>query len=338
MDHFEGTVDIVVVPVNLDQTGIGLDAIHIVVPGVIGLFHDAVKFFSDNEFAVCVKLIGSLGLQAVGFADEIALVVDHLEGTVDIVVVPVDLDQAGIGLDVVDIVVPDIIGFLHDAVLHFLRSLNDHLSICIKGIFSGSHESVCLGNIVFLILYHGVGAFEIVVISISLNQSRIGNTDAMIHQIGVALIIVESREVLQPHTGFIKDINFLTGAFMIQCLCNSCRNSASICICEILLSVHSEPLVLHLFSCPEVMDADFVSFPSALHQNVVLKDIGMPANAARSVDRRLGRMVKVIIFICSVSARDESPSCYKLSVYGVVDIVLQLKQPGQLSGINAVIT
>ena len=150
------------------------------------------------------------------------------------------------------------------------------------------------------------------------------------------MIIVESREVLQPHTGLIKDIDFLTGAFMVQCLCNSCRNSASICICEILLSVHSEPLVLHLFSCPEVMDADFVSFPSALRQNVVLKDIGMPANAARSVDRRFGRMVKVIIFVCSVSARDESPSCYKLSVYGVVDIVLQLKQPSQLSGIDAI--
>ena len=58
-----------------------------------------------NHLSVRTKVVERSGQKVVGLADPITLIGNNLAGTVYIVVIAVDLDQASIGLDTIDIVI-----------------------------------------------------------------------------------------------------------------------------------------------------------------------------------------------------------------------------------------
>ena len=263
---------------------------------------------------------------------------DHLEGAVDIVVVAVDLDQARVGLDIVHVVIPGAVAFLHNAVLLLGLCLDDHLAVITEGVLCCRQQAVGFGNVVFLPLYHCVGAVEVIIISIHLDQAGICDTNTFVHKVGGAIIVIESGEFFQPYAGLVKDIYFLAGTFMVQCLGNARCHSACVGVGKILLSIHSEPLVLHLFSGPEVMDAVFIRFPGALDQNVVLKGVNMSAERACAIHGSAGRVIEIVILIGAVRTADQTPPLHQLAADGIIEVPVLFKQAGQLSGVYAVFT
>ncbi len=58
-----------------------------------------------NHLSVRTKVVERSGQKVVSLADPITLIGNNLAGTVYIVVIAVDLDQASIGLDTIDIVI-----------------------------------------------------------------------------------------------------------------------------------------------------------------------------------------------------------------------------------------
>ena len=116
MDYSASRVDVVVIAVNDNDTGICLYAVYIVVKITI-FCHDAIlNFFGTTgtarttgiglliaqiHFTVCGNVISTFGYDSVGLGNPISLsVLYHLAGTIKHVIVAIDIDQARIILDI----------------------------------------------------------------------------------------------------------------------------------------------------------------------------------------------------------------------------------------------
>ena len=109
--------DIIEVTVNFNQADIGYLAIDIVTKYAVIVLYDAILVrCALNEFALCVKGIGSFLHQAVHSGAVVGLVHDQLALAVGIVVIVTDLDHACRSLDAVDIV-EEVFAILQDPVL-----------------------------------------------------------------------------------------------------------------------------------------------------------------------------------------------------------------------------
>ena len=187
-------IDIVVVAVDLDQTCISPDTINIVVERPI-FVHDAVLLRFRirircglrcvQHLTVCAEVIEASGKQIVRAIDPIMQRRNDLAGAIDIVVVAVDLDQARVGLDAVDVVVQLAI-LVYNAILLFgirfgirfriwiWRRLFDHLAIRAKVIEARRKKPV---GTIHPVMQRGndlKGAVDIVIIALDLDQARIG--------------------------------------------------------------------------------------------------------------------------------------------------------------------
>ena len=95
-DHLAGAVDVVVISVDLDQTRVGFNAIHIVVHrAVLGdnaAFRMINRLGRIDHLAILAEVIKSSGQEIVGSIHPVVLRCDHLAGAVDVVVISVDLD------------------------------------------------------------------------------------------------------------------------------------------------------------------------------------------------------------------------------------------------------
>ena len=139
-DHLAGAVDVVVISVDLDQAGISLDAVHIVIQLAV-LADDAVFHFGIGirigrdrrrvkHLAVRAEVIEACRKKAVGAVHPVVRRRDHLAGAVDVVVISVDLDQACVGRDAINIV-PKFSIDLHDTIIVRI-GLHDHVTIFIE--------------------------------------------------------------------------------------------------------------------------------------------------------------------------------------------------------------
>ena len=187
-------IDIVVVAVDLDQTCISPDTINIVVERPI-FVHDAVLLRFRirircglrcvQHLTVCTEVIEASGKQIVRAIDPIMQRRNDLAGAIDIVVVAVDLDQARVGLDAVDVVV-QLAVLVYNAILLFgirfgirfririWRRLFDHLAIRAKVIEARRKKPV---GTIHPVMQRGndlKGAVDIVIIALDLDQARIG--------------------------------------------------------------------------------------------------------------------------------------------------------------------
>ena len=139
-DHLAGAVDVVVISIDLDQAGISLDAVHIVIQLAV-LADDTVFHFGIGirigrdrrrvkHLAVRAEVIEACRKKAVGAVHPVVRRRDHLAGAVDVVVISVDLDQAGVGRDAINIV-PIFSIDLHDTIIVRI-GLHDHVTIFIE--------------------------------------------------------------------------------------------------------------------------------------------------------------------------------------------------------------
>ena len=255
----------------------------------------------------------------------------------DIVVRTVDLDQTGIGLDIVDVVVPDV-AFLHDTVLHLLGGLDDHFAVSIELIAALRHQAIGLADEVFGVLDQGVIALEVIVIAIDLDQAGIRDPDAIFDPIGIAvLVLIEAIQAFQPCASVIKHIPLFAGTLMIQGLSDAGCHGAAICIRKILPSVCGKPFVLLFLAGPEIMRALVVRFPCALYQHIVLELISMSVNSLPSIYRCMCFIAEIVVAVLSIGSGDHTPTCLQLTVDCVIFASIQLKQTGELSGIDAIL-
>ena len=183
----------------MDQTSIGLDTVHIVIQLAV-LTDDAVLHLGIGirvrigvgcrnrrirHLAFCVKVVECSGEQIIGLGHPVALIGDDLAVAVHIVVITIDLNQAGVGLDTIDIVI-QLAVLADDTVLHFgirigirigVRCRNGrigHFTFRIKVVECSGEQIVGLGHPVTLIGDDLAVAVHIVVVTIDLNQTSIG--------------------------------------------------------------------------------------------------------------------------------------------------------------------
>ena len=164
MDYFKLAVDIVVITVDLDQTGVSLDTVDVVVPGVAILHNTVQRRILTNHLASGIEGVLSGRQQAVRLADIILPALNDLAGAVDVVVIAVNYDQAGIGLDALDIVI-GIVAYVHKAVNQL------ELAVRTKGIltkrkrafapYSRPAEIIGLGDVIVRAAYIGLACLEI---------------------------------------------------------------------------------------------------------------------------------------------------------------------------------
>lgn len=129
-------------------------------------------FAVQNHPASTVKVVISLRHQAVRPVHIVAAVMDDLTGGTHIVVVAVDLDQAGISTFAVPIEVQASI-FLVDSVLQRCDA-TCQFAICVEVISALGHQVMRPGNVVIAIAYHFTLGIHIVVIIANFDEARIG--------------------------------------------------------------------------------------------------------------------------------------------------------------------
>lgn len=124
MDDLTGGTYIVVVAIDLDQTGISTFAVPIEVQASIFLV-DPVFQRCDAacQFAICVEVISALGHQVMRPGNVVIAIAYHFTLGIHIVVIIANFDEARIGQFSIDIVMQNAI-FLDDAILRSAGQLS----------------------------------------------------------------------------------------------------------------------------------------------------------------------------------------------------------------------
>ena len=177
MNHLTARLDVVVTAVDLDQPGVGAQAVHVIVQASV-LGHNAVLRgifeLRIEHLAVIGEGIAALRHETVGLGDPVAAAVDDLAARLDVVVSAVDLDQSGVGAQSVHVIVQAaVLG--HDAVLRGIFGLRiEHLAVIVKGVAALGHETVGLGDPVAAAMNHLTARLDVVVAAVDLDQAGVG--------------------------------------------------------------------------------------------------------------------------------------------------------------------
>ena len=189
-DDLAVAVHIVIIAVDLNQASVGLDTVDIVIQLAV-LADDAVLHFGIRigirigvrrrngrigHFAVYIEVVETSRQQVIGFGHPVALVGDYLAGAVYIVVIAIDLNQASVEANAVDIVIQFAV-FIHNAILRGIGRINDHAAIFIKAVECRCKASIIgIGNPMTGVLHcRVVYASEIIVVSVFCQIQAVAN-------------------------------------------------------------------------------------------------------------------------------------------------------------------
>ena len=189
-DYLAGAVYIVVIAVNLNQASVEANAVDIVIQFAI-LVDDAVLHLGIRigirigvrrrngrigHFAVYIEVVETSRQQVIGFGHPVALVCDHLAGAVYIVIIAVNLNQASVEANAVDIVIQFAV-FIHNAILRGIGRINDHAAIFIKAVECRCKAGIIgIGNPMTGVLHcRVVYASEIIVVSVFCQIQAVAN-------------------------------------------------------------------------------------------------------------------------------------------------------------------
>ena len=165
MDDLTGGTHIVVVAVDLDQTGISTFAVPIEVQASIFLV-DPVFQRCDAacQLAICVEVISALGHQAMRPGNVVITIAYHFALGIHIVIIIANFDEARIGQCSVDIVMQNTI-LLDDAIL---RSAGQ-LSVLIERVVAGFLQAMRPVNVLHSIVHDLTVAADIVEIAVNVH-------------------------------------------------------------------------------------------------------------------------------------------------------------------------
>ena len=311
MDQLAGLTDIIVVAVNLDQTGIVPGAVHIVEQAAV-LGNDAVLGLLQNELAVVRKLIAGRGQQAVVLGDPVIGAVDHLAAVADVVVIAVNLDQTGIAADVIHVIIQAaVLG--NDAVLGLWIAGQNHAALLVKlvaalgeGIAVGILDGFRVGLADPVSAANDVQAGRIVVVVAPVGFLYQAQVNANTVDVGVAVFLqpLPSDVHVLDGSGLGKGVGphrqqvvgpINPGALVLQCLVVLAKVEVFFCLgnpdqAGILddLAVFSQISVL-----PDVGDAVGVAAESAGFQ---IKDVELVLDLIHAPDRRTIRDIVPLAF------------------------------------------
>ena len=123
----------------MNQTSVGLDTIDIVIQ--LTIFADDailqlwIRIRSRNgsicHLAIGIKVVECCGKQIIGLRYPVTLTRDYFAGTVHVIVVTVNLNQTGIVLDTIHVVIERTI-FIDNAILTRIRVVNNHSAVFVK--------------------------------------------------------------------------------------------------------------------------------------------------------------------------------------------------------------
>ena len=366
IDHLAGAAHIVIVAVDLDQPRVGQYAVHIVIQAAV-LGHDAVLHFRFgirgrfgirlrcgriHHFAVLAEAVHPLGEEIIGLGDPIAAAMDKFAAAADIVVVPVNLNQARIGQHAVHIVVEAVV-LGNNAVFHFRFGICrigvdririghgriGHSALIIKGIASFRHKAVGLADPVAAALDRSVHNLivvigEVIVVTVDQYQTGIGNNNTVFNQVGVSGPVIQAGLILLPDTVFIKRIEYIY-AFNIECIqTRSCILAGAEVI---FLAVNGHPLLGHPLAGPHIFDSFFIADKITAGQNLVREDVMIPADGLLAVNGVSGNRIKIVIHGFAGTIVDGTPAGFQRAVDRVICIAVQFEKSGYLTLGNSVI-
>ena len=170
MDDLTGGTHIVVVAIDLDQTGIGTFTVPVEVQASIFLV-DPVFQRCDAacQLAVCIEVISALGHQVMRPGNVVIAIAYHFTLGIHIVVIIANFDEARIGQCSVDVVMQNAI-FLDNTIL---RSAGQ-LSVFIERVVTGFLQAMRPGDPVHAIGHDLAVAADIVEVTVDFNQADIG--------------------------------------------------------------------------------------------------------------------------------------------------------------------
>ena len=216
----------------------------------------------------------------------------------------------------------------------------DHLAGLIERILSDRKQTVGQGDPVGSALYSctGTGA-EIVVVPIQQNQAGSLYQITVFDQISVAVFLcMQAAVVFLPYAIAVKQAaDHLGHASILMDLQVQICDEVSIRLLSgiILAAVDLHPAVHDPLAGPLIMCALCTVDQRATGQNVVCKRIFVSIDGPDAIHCFARHRVKVVVVIRAVGLND-TPSGFKYTIDRIIQFIVQLKQPSQLSGIDAI--
>ena len=349
-DYLAGAVYIVVIAVNLNQASVEANAVDIVIQFAI-LVDDAVLHLGIRigirigvrrrngrigHFAVYIEVVETSRQQVIGFGHPVALVCDHLAGAVYIVIIAVNLNQASVEANAVDIVIQFAV-FIHNAILRGIGRINDHAAIFIKAVECRCKAGIIgIGNPMTGVLHcRVVYASEIIVVSVFCQIQAVADhaVDGII-RISVKIeepcvLIYAMADTICSKVVPINRVIMVVAQFYIP----EALIAITVLIEEIQIAFNGVPLALNKARAIIVAFTVVRGQPCTLHQFAIFKLIGhIREEAAVFTIQPLESLgVKVVITVVAICIRQVPPAGLGHAVDGVVPCAVDFNQSSDLA-------
>ena len=289
-----------------------------------------------RHLAFRIKVIKSGRQQIIGLADPITLAGNHFAGTVYIVIVSINLDQACIVLNTMHVVVEYTV-LVNNAVFIRIRVVNNHSAVFVKII-----ERLCkarvirIGNPMARVLYRRViSASEIIIISI-LSQIQPEAYSSVDRIIGISIQIEKSGMLIHAAASpVLSEIIPIEGVVVIIAFLyiSKPRVTVSQWIEIIVLAFHRIPLFLYKGRPIIVSGSLRGRQPLALQELAFIKRIRhiLKERPARAIQAFEGIFIKIVIAALAVFIRQIPPAGLGHAVDGEIARAVQLNQARDLA-------
>ena len=301
----------------------------------------------DLHSAVGSEFIGLFRQQTVGLGNPVLAVAQDLVRGIDIVVITVNLDNAGISTDTVDIVVQFTVLF-HDAVLQLrldlgilygriglIALIQQDLTVGIQRIALLLNQTVGLGDPGGAVLHQEVLAVEVVVVAIHFHNAGPGNYEAVLDPVGLAQVIIEAAVFTDPSAVLVH--HDIPDSAVGSVTLGSADFKVLVLLAVVDFTVNGGPAAGNPCACPTVTVTLGILDDLTAGQNIIGKDVIITVDPLIAVHGCTGTTVKEVVLGFAIGG-DGLPALSCLTVNGVMQAVAELEHTGHSTDAAAVLT